>query len=55
MLETHLAEQHGNKIYQARMSETLLACMDREDAIDFCISNEWIGVLDQLLGSDRSS
>ena len=53
MLETSLTVQHGNKVYQAQLREALLASMDREDAIDFCISNEWIGVLEQLLRKDR--
>lgn len=55
MLETSIAVQHGNTIYQAQLHESLLASMGREDAIDFCVSNEWIGVLEHLLHGGRFS
>ncbi len=49
MLEMNFAEPVDNKAYQAALGESLLASMDREDAIDFCINNEWVGVLARLL------
>ncbi len=55
MLETSFAVQHGNRVYKAQLHDALLASMGREDAIDFCVSNEWIGILEQLLQGGRFS
>ena len=50
MFKTHQSEDFGNRTYQAELAQSLLAHMDPEDAIDFCVSNEWGGVLEHMLG-----
>ena len=34
-----------NETYQAELAQSLLSGLEHEEAIDFCISNEWYGVL----------
>ncbi len=41
--------QYDNKPYQVNLAHSLLGTMDRQDAIDFCVQNEWLGVLETLL------
>ncbi|MHA1564640.1 MAG: hypothetical protein ACTSX7_04945 [Alphaproteobacteria bacterium] len=41
---------HSNRAYQGGLAQSLLANMDHDEAIDFCVSNEWGGVLEALMG-----
>lgn len=55
MLEMNISEPVDNMAYQAALGESLLASMDRANAIDFCVSNEWVGVLERLLTAESFS
>ncbi len=39
----------ANRAYQGDLAQSLLANMDHDKAIDFCVSNEWGGVLEALM------
>ncbi len=45
---------YDNKPYQATLAQSLFGTMDRQDAIDFCVQNEWLNVLDMVLTGDHS-
>lgn len=51
MFEPNRGADFANASYQAELARSLLAAMDLEDAIDFCVGNEWFGVLEHLLRS----
>lgn len=55
MSDSYLDEPIDNRPYQSQFADGLLACMERDDAIDFCVANEWMGVLDQLLNTKPRS
>ena len=39
----------GNRNYHSQLAESLLSNLGYEDAVDFCVSNEWTGVLTHLM------
>ena len=41
---------YSNRAYQGGLAQSLLANMDHDEAIDFCVSNEWGGVLEAIMG-----
>ena len=45
MTYTREQESWDNAHYQEQMAESLLASMDHADAVLFCMSNRWDGVL----------
>lgn len=53
MFDARHSKDFGNRNCQAELARCLLANMDPEDAIDFCVSNDWGGVLEHLV-SPRS-
>lgn len=40
---------YTNRAYQGSLAQSLLDSMDHDDAIDFCVTNAWGGVLDILM------
>ena len=39
----------GNREYRDSLAKSLLASMSQEEAIDLCVSNEWMTILNELM------
>ena len=40
---------HGNREYRDRLAQSLLSNMSHEEAIDLCVTNEWLTVLNDIM------
>ncbi len=40
---------NGNREYRDRLAQSLLSSMSHEEAIDLCVTNEWLGILNDLM------
>ena len=40
---------HGNREYRDQLAQSLLSSMSHEEAIDLCVTNEWMSVLHEIM------
>ncbi len=41
--------EHGNREYRDTIAQSLLSSMSHEEAMDLCVSNEWLTILNDIL------